>query len=65
MIVVCPSCVVRRQQLLPRTSPLQAGFLTNLAIKVLIWPSLKVVQIVLVHCISRSHRLKQIFKMKN
>ena len=65
--VVCrPSCVVRHQELLQRTSlpKLLVGFLPNLAGMILIWPSLMVVQMVLVGCISRSHRLKSIFEMK-
>ena len=52
--------VVRRQQLLQRTSPseLLAGFLPNLVGMIFIWPSLKIVQMVTVDCISRSQRLK-------
>ena len=47
------------QQSLQRTSPpkLLAGF-TNLTGMILIWPSVIIVQMVKVHCISRSHRLK-------
>ena len=33
-------------------------FLPNLAGIILIWPSLIIVQMVMVHCIFRSHRLK-------
>ena len=52
--------VVRRQLLLQWTSPPKrlAGFLPNMVEIILIWPSLKTVQMILVHCISRSHRLK-------
>ena len=51
--------VARRQQLLQRTSPPKqsAGFLPNLEGMILTWPSLTIVQMVMVHCISRSHRL--------
>ena len=55
MIIGCPLCVVPRQQLLKRTS---LDFLPNLAGIILIWPSLISVQMVMVHCIFRSHRLK-------
>ena len=67
VIVGCPRCVVCRvlwvvcrQQLLQRTSPpkLFAGFSSNLAGMILTWPSLIIVQMVLVHWISRSLRLK-------
>ena len=59
--------IVRRQQLLQRTSPpkLLAGFWPNLVGIILIWPSLKIVQMVQVHCISRSHRLKIDFQDEN
>ena len=64
--VACVSCDVRRQQLLQRTSPNpQAGFLPNSAEMILIWPSLIIVQMVLVRCISRSHRLKINFQDEN
>ena len=60
-----PSSTVRRQQLLQRTSPnVLAGFLPNLAGMILIWSSLILVQMVMVRCISRSHRLKKDFEMK-
>ena len=61
------SCVVRRQQLLQKTAPpkLLAGFYPNLVGIILIWPSLKIVQMVPVHCISRSHRLKIDFQDEN
>ena len=67
MSVVCrPSYVVRRQQLLQTTSPkLLAGFWPNLEGMILIWPSFKIVQMVLVHCISRSHKLKIDFQDEN
>ena len=57
---------MRRQQLLQRISPskLLAGFITNLAGMILIWPSLMIVKMVLVCCISRSHRLKKFFNEK-
>ena len=44
---------VRRQQLLQRTSPpkLLAGFLPNFAGMILTWPSLEIVQMVMVLCI--------------
>ena len=60
-----PSCVVRRQQLLQKTSPPKqlAGFWPNLVGMILIWPSFKIVQIILVHCIYRSHGLKSILKI--
>ena len=60
MIIRClHHCVLCGQQLLQRTSPkLLAGFLSNLVLMILIWPSLIIVQMVPVHCISRSHRLK-------
>ena len=35
-----------------------SGFLPILAGIILIWPSLIIVQMVMVHCIYRSHRLK-------
>ena len=59
--------VVRRQRLLQRTSTpsLLAGFGPNLAGMFLIWPSLIIVQTVLVRCISRSHRLKIYFHNEN
>ena len=49
------------------TSPpkLLAGFLPNLAGMILIWPSLIIVQMVLVRCISRSHRQKIDFRDEN
>ena len=51
--------VVHRQQLLQRTSPkLLAGFRPNLVGMILIWPSLKIVQMVLVQRVTRSHTLK-------
>ena len=64
MIIGRQSSVVRRQQLLERTSPpkLLAGFLPNLVGMILISPSLKIVQTVQVHSITRSHRLK--YRMK-
>ena len=57
MILGCPSCVINN---------CFKGYLLNygldsapnLAGMILIWPSLKIVQMVMVHCISRSHRLK-------
>ena len=51
-------CVVCSRQLLQKTSApeLLAGFLPNLAGMILIWPSFIIIQ--MVHCISRSHRLK-------
>ena len=58
--------VIRCQQLLQRTSPkLLAGFWPNLKGMILIWPSLIILQMVLVCCISRSHRLKIDFWDKN
>ena len=65
-VVRCEACFVRHKQLLQRTSPpkLLAGFLPNLAGMILIWPSLIIVQMVLVCCISRSHRLKIDFRDK-
>ena len=49
-----------------RTSPkLLTGFCQNLAGMILIWPSLIIVQLVLVHNISRSHSLKIDFRDKN
>ena len=53
--------VVRRLQLLQMTSPpkLLAGFSPNLTGMILIWPSLIIVLMFLVRCISRSHRLDQ------
>ena len=65
MIVGCPSSVMGRQQLLQRTYPKLAGFLPNLAGMILIGPSLIIVQMVPVHCISRSHRLKLDFLDEN
>ena len=61
------TCVVCRQQLLQKTSsPKQlAGFWPNLAGMILIWPSLIILQMILVHCISRSHRLKIDFQDEN
>ena len=41
-----------------------AGVLPNLAGMILIWPCFIIVQMVLVHRISRLHRLKKIFEMK-
>ena len=60
MIIGCPSSVVHRQQLLYMTSPpkLLAGILPNLVGMILIWFSLKIVQMVPVYCISRSHRIE-------
>ena len=62
-----PSCVVRRQQLLQTTSPPKplAGFWPNFVGMILIWSSFKIVQMVSVHCISRSHRLKIDFQDEN
>ena len=52
-------CVVRRQQLLQRTSPkLLAEILQNLTGMILIWPSLIIVRIGPARSIYRSHRLK-------
>ena len=48
-----PCVVVRFQQLLQRLD-----FDQNLAVTILIFASLTIVQMVPVHCISRSHRLK-------
>ena len=57
---------VCRQQLLQRASPkLLSVFWPNLAEMILIWPSIIIVQMVLVCCISRSHRLKIDFRDKN
>ena len=58
---------MHRQQLLQRTSSpkLLAGFYLNLVGMILIWPSLKIVQMVPVHCISRSHGLKIDFQDEN
>ena len=52
-------CYVCRQQLLQRTYPpkLLAVFLLNLAGLILIWPFLIIVQMILIRCIFRSHRL--------
>ena len=63
----CPSWVKRRQQLLQRTSPpkLLAEFLPNLAGMILIYPSLIIVQIVPIRCVSKSHRLKIDFQDEN
>ena len=63
----CGMSVVRRQQLLQKTSypKLLAGFRPNLAGMILIWPSLIIVQMVSVHCISRSNRLKIYFQDEN
>ena len=67
VIVECPLCIVHHQQLLQRTSPpkLLAGVLPNLAGMVLTWPSLIIVQKVMVRCISKSHRLKIDFRDEN
>ena len=61
------ACVVRHQQLLQTTSPpkLLAVFWPNLVGMILIWPSLSIVQMVSVHCISRSYRLKIDFQGEN
>ena len=42
-----------------RTSPIKilGGLLPNLTGMILIWPSLIIVQMVMVHCIAMSHRL--------
>ena len=58
---------MRRQQLLQTTSPpkLLAEFLPNLAGMILICPSLIIVQMVFVRCVSRSHRLKIDIQDKN
>ena len=50
-----------------RTSPLEllAGFLPNLAEMILTWPSLIIIQMVMVCFISRSHRLKIDFRDEN
>ena len=71
MIIRCPLCVVFHplsvvrpvlSTTLQRTSPkLLAGFWPNLVEMILIWPSLKIVQMVL----TRSHRLKIDFQDKN
>ena len=62
----CWMSAVSRQQLLQRTSPkLLAGFLPNLAAMIIIWPSIIIVQMVMVRCISRSHRLKIDFRDEN
>ena len=52
---------------LQRTSPpeLLAGFLPNLAGMIPTWPSLIIVQLVMVCCISRSQRLKIDFRDEN
>ena len=64
MIIGCLSSVVRRQQLLQRTSPskLMTGFLPNLTEIILIRSSLVMV---MVCCISRSHMLKIFFQDEN
>ena len=67
-MVGCPFFVVGRcQQLLQMTSPakLLAGFSPNLVGMILIWPSSKNVQIILVHRISRSHKLNIDFQDGN
>ena len=58
------SVVVRRQQLLQKTSPdnYWLDFDLNLAVTILVLPSMKIVQMVLVRCISRSHKLKIDFR---
>ena len=54
MIIGCPLSLVRHQQLLQRTSPKQlAGFLPNLAVMILTWPSLIIVQMVMAFTISQ------------
>ena len=59
-------CVVRRPQLLRRTSPkVLAAFLPNLAEMMLIRAFLIIVQMVVVPCISRSHRLEIGFRDEN
>ena len=66
-VVRLASCVMCRQQLIQRTSfpKLLGGFLPNLAEMILTWPSLIIVQMVLVQYISRSHRLKIGFQDEN
>ena len=66
-MVGCQLCIVCRQQLLQRTSSPKfvAGFLPNLVGIFLVKPSLLIVQMVLVCCISRSHRLKIDFQDEN
>ena len=68
MIIGCllAMCDVRPQQLLRKISPSKqlAVIRPNHAGMILIWPSFIIVQMVLVHCISSSHRLKKIFEMK-
>ena len=60
MIVCSPSSSVQR------TSPrLLAGFQPTLAGMIFIKPSLIIVQMILVHCISRSHKLKIDFQYEN
>ena len=63
----CWMSVVRRQQLLQRTSPpkLLVGFKLNLVGMILIWSTLKIVQMVLLHCIARPHRGKRDFQDEN
>ena len=55
MIIGCPLSLVRHQQLLQRTSPPKqlAGFLPNLAVMILTWPSLIIVQMVMAFTISQ------------
>ena len=67
MMGYCRSSVMRRKHLLQRTYPpkLQAGFLPNFSGMFLMWPSLIIVQMVMVRCISRSHRLKIDFRDEN
>ena len=71
MIVGCPPSVVRRassvvNNFFQRTSPkLLTGFIPNLEEMILIWPSLIIVQMIMVRCISRSHRLNVDFKEEN
>ena len=57
----------KRKSWQDRFSPpkLLAGFWPNLVGMILIWPSLKIVQMVLVHCISRSHRIEIDFQDEN
>ena len=59
--------VVRRQQLLQRTSPpkLLAGFRFDLVGMIFIWSVLKIIQMVPVHCIARPHRQKIDFQDEN
>ena len=60
--VCCQLSAMCRQQLLQKTSP---KLLAGLNGMILIWPSLKIVQMVPILCISRSHRLKIDFKDDN